>query len=133
MDSSPSLYRIPQDDLAEKEVIGIIVATRYGYAQISGIVEARDFYDLMHRRVFELVPILDATPHVFDGVTLTEDWRISLLASWSGWSASALEDLVRLRTFSWDASVFARRVHAAGTDRRRVETLETELAGLVGA
>lgn len=103
--------RVPYDEIAEEEVVGVVVGSRHGAGLIldRGIT-VEDFYKPLHRSLFATVEHL--------AELVDDDERARIAAEKAGADLEEVVALVRNRCVQWDeAGTFCRRVqHAA---RRR--------------
>ena len=122
MDADVTLH-VPEDPVAEAEVIGCAVATPHGYAvQVAHGVTVEHMYTPTHRRLWEACPTLPDT--------LDCDARVNAAAKVDGMSWWVAHNLVERRSTMWGvAPIYALRIAEAA----RLRTIMYEIGELYNA
>lgn len=99
--------RVPYDEVAEEEVIGVVIGSPYGAGLIVGrglVVD--DFYKPTHARLFAVIDELKGID--------TDDDRAERASELAAVPRTEVNELVHRRCVAWDESgCFSRRVQAA--------------------
>lgn len=113
--------RVPYDEIAEEEVVGVVVGSRHGAGLVLDRgIGAEDFYKPLHRSLFTAVEY--ATSQLSE--VTDDDERARIAAEVAGAELEEVVGLVRRRCVQWDeAGTFCRRVQAASRSRAAMRAL----------
>lgn len=109
--------RVPYDEIAEEEVVGVVVGSRHGAGLVvSRGITAEDFYKPLHAALFATVEQM--------GDLTDDDERAARAADLAEVDIDEVHRLVRWRCVQWDeAGTFCRRVKQASRARAMMQAL----------
>lgn len=109
--------RVPYDEVAEEEVVGVVVGSAYGAELVVGRgIRPDDFYKPTHARLFATVEHL--------GGIIDDDERAEIAAELAAVDLDEVLELVHRRCVAWDESgSFSRRVQKAARARAAMQAL----------